>query len=298
MKMPDIQYPPSRPQSVGEILDLGFRIFGTTLLKCLPYSFLAVILGQLPTFYDLASGRASLPSAQGLQRLLDPLWWLVLVVAVVGSLTLSNAVMLRQHARASGHSPAARDELARGLRRVPGMLLIVVLLALAVLVTFIPLFVLAWQILHVGPSAQALGFLWLIVAGYVLLLVSASWAIVRWICSGAIYLLTERAAVASMRHSWHLTSGSFWRLTLIYSVGIVLLLVLYALASVIAGAAALVIARGDVAVITAVWAACMALLGVIATPFYSALVLAVYGDLAARKEGTDLAQRMSAPAAQ
>ena len=37
-------------------------------------------------------------------------------------------------------------------------------------------------------------------------------------------------------------------------------------------------------------------LGALATPFYTALALAVLGDLKVRKEGTDLEQRISATA--
>src|SRR2546430_4501110 len=60
--MPNILYPPPRPQSVGEILDSAFRIFGVTLLRCLPYSFLGVIVGHLTTFYDLATGHPVVPT--------------------------------------------------------------------------------------------------------------------------------------------------------------------------------------------------------------------------------------------
>ena len=65
--MGNIIYPPSRPQSVGEVLDSAFRIYGTTLLKCLPYSFASVIVGQLLSLYDVlhrpAATGAALPAA-------------------------------------------------------------------------------------------------------------------------------------------------------------------------------------------------------------------------------------------
>ena len=57
-------YPPARPQSVGEVLDLAFRIFGATLLKCLPFAALAVIAGQLPNAYTLSSGQPLLTNPQ------------------------------------------------------------------------------------------------------------------------------------------------------------------------------------------------------------------------------------------
>jgi len=58
---------------------------------------------------------------------------------------------------------------------------------------------------------------------------------------------------------------------------------------------ALPFARGDMAVLTAVSTVVVVILGAIGTPFYSALALAVFGDLSARREGADLAQRISAP---
>jgi hypothetical protein len=97
-------------------------------------------------------------------------------------------------------------------------------------------------------------------------------------------------------HSWQLTAGNFWRLSVIYAVGVVLIIVLYVLSGVVGAVIALLLAHGDVAVITATSAVLVTLLGAIVTPFYSALVLAVFGDLSVRGEGADLAQRISAPA--
>src|SRR5258707_959267 len=134
--MPNILYPPPRPQSVGEILDSAFRIFRATLLKCLPYATVAVIASQLPNIYYLATGRGAL----------------------------------------------------------------------------------------------------------------------------------------------------------------VLLIVLYFLSGLIAGILAVLLAHGDIAVITAGTTVLVVVLSAIGTPFYWALALAVLGDLSARREGADLEQRLSAPA--
>lgn len=298
--MPNILYPPPRPQSVGEVLDSAFRIFGATLLKCLPYSFLGIIVSHLTTMYDVATGH---PIVQATLRVLqthDPLWWILLLVAVFGTVTLTNAVLLRQYALATGHSVSTGSELATGARRVPGMLLIAMLLTLAITATFIPLLIVAWPLVGIGSSSKALlpGVIWMLVAVSVLLLISASWVAVRWICAGAVYLLTDRGPVASMSYSWQLTSGNFWRLSVIYAVGVVLIIVLYVLSSVIGGVIALLLAHGDVAVITATGAVVVTLLGAVVTPFYSALLLAVFGDVSVRREGADLAQRISAPATQ
>jgi hypothetical protein len=296
--MPNILYPPPRPQSVGEILDSAFRIFGATLLKCLPYSFLGVLVSHLTTMYDVAAGRPIVPTTLRAQATHDPFWWILFVVAVFGTATLTNAVLLRQYALATGHPVATGSELATGARRVPGILLIAILMVLAIVATLIPL-LLVGSLMTVGSSTARLpALIGAFVVGCLLALVAASWAVVRWICAGTAYLLTDRGPVASMRHSWQLTAGNFWRLSVIYTVGIVLIIVLYVLSSLIGGVVALLLAHGDVAVITATGAVVVTLLGAIVTPFYSALLLAVFGDLSVRSEGADLAQRLAAPATQ
>lgn len=295
--MANILYPPPRPQSVGEILDLAVRVFSATLLKCVPYSLTAVIVGRLPTIYDLATGH-SVPQALGLQQSHDARWWTLLCLAVLGATTLSNAVLLRQYALATGHRAASGNELATGARKTPGIVLIGLLIGLAVFVTFLPAAaLLGLTVAGIGTAptkaAALVGFLAVVL---ILLLICASWAITRWICSGAAYLLTDRGPLASMSYSWQLTKGSFWRLSAIYAVGMVLMIVFYLVSLVIGGFVGVLFAHGDVAMIVALSAVLMALLGALVIPFYSALVLAVFGDVLVRRQGVDLEQRISAQA--
>jgi hypothetical protein len=302
--MGKILYPPTRPQSVGEVLDTAFRIYGTTLLKCLPYTFTSVILGQTLSIYDVmhrhaATATTALQAAPQIPRLPGPIWWVLFLLLVVVDTMFANAVFLRQYALATGRPASMRAELGAGLRRAPGVLLVGLLVALAFAVTLFPVLLLLAAIgaplgvFHTGPALSSqIGFV--VALGLAMLLASA-WVLIRWVCSVPIYLLGERGPVASMSHSWELTRGNFWRLSVIYSVGAVLLLVFYALASIVGGVAALWLARGDVLVVMAATTAVIALLAALFTPFYHALVLAVYGDLSARREGADLAQRISAP---
>jgi hypothetical protein len=289
--MANILYPPARPLSVGEVLDLAFRMFGATLVKCLPYSFAAVIIGQLPNLRDLLHGQNALlmqPDAQ-MRRLHDPSWLFMELVAGCGIVLLYSAVILRAYALVTGHPVASGVELTSSLRRFPGMLLIWILVVLAMVACLAPaaLFLLAGS----GFAGTAMA----VVAG-VVLLIPASWLALRWSCSGTVYLLTDRGAVASMAHSWHLTEGSFWRLSLIYTVGIVVIVVLSGITGMLSGMLAAIFARGDIVFMMGVITAVAVLLGAISTPFYVALALAVLGDLSVRKEGSDLAERISSPA--
>ena len=55
-------YPPPRPLSVGEVLDLSFRIYHRTFVKCLVFGGLAVVANWLPNLYAIARGQTALQS--------------------------------------------------------------------------------------------------------------------------------------------------------------------------------------------------------------------------------------------
>ena len=107
--MTNIPYPPPRPLSVGEILDLTFRIYRATLVKCLVFAGLGLLAGQLPNLYSLARGRPLLRAASSTHdifaQFLDPGFWLAYVVAVLLTLTFHAAVLLRQHRVVTGAAP-------------------------------------------------------------------------------------------------------------------------------------------------------------------------------------------------
>jgi membrane-anchored glycerophosphoryl diester phosphodiesterase (GDPDase) len=303
--MGNIIYPPSRPQSVGEVLDSAFRIYSTTLLKCLPYSFASVIVGQLLSLYDVlhrpAATAAALPAA-AVHPAHGLTWGVLALLVTVASMMFANAVFLRQYALSTGRAPSMTGELSRSLRRVPGVLLMGILIALALLATMIPVvLVLAATgafaaITH--PAGLSGSQVWSMLAVVLVVATAASWVIIKWVCAMPVYLLTDRGPIDSMSHSWRLTAGNFWRLSIIYTVGVILLIVFYLLASIVGGMVALWLGRGDVVLWVAVSTAVVALLAALFTPFYHALVLAVFGDLSVRREGADLALRISATAIQ
>ena len=269
-------YPPPRPLSVGETIDLAFRIFRATLLTCLLFAGLAVIGSELPNIYNLAT-RHPLGSLLD-QR--DPVFWLLDLVGTVLTVLLWSAILLRQHAVISGAHVGG--ELATVVRRLPAIVALGVLILLATGVWFIP--VAAFR--SAGPAMALLAAL--------VLSLPATYVAVALSCAGPVLLITGRGAIDSMVHSWRLVSGSFWRLAAVYTVGLVLLFVLYALAGVVSMAVAVPLAHGDLAVMTAVTTVMVVILSALGTPFYTALALAVYGDLSVRREGADLAQRITA----
>ena len=278
--MANVLYPPPRPQSVGEILDSAFRIFRATLVKSLPYAVAAVIAGQLPNIYYLLSGRSMLQGLTG--QFKDPVWDALYILGYLIAVALWSAVLLRQYALATGHPADTSAELSTAVRRLPAMVLLGILTGCAIGIWFVP-----------GLALQGTARL----GAFLLLAIPACYMAVALSCGWAVLLVTGKGAVASLMHSYRLTSGSFWRLTLIYTVAFVLLMVLYMVSGLIAGLVSVLLGHGDIAVITAATTVFVVILSAVGTPFFWALALAVLGDLSVRKEGADLAQRLSTPAA-
>ncbi len=271
-------YPPPRPLSVGETIDLAFRIFRATLLTCLLFAGLAVIASELSTLYKLVSHRALVSLLD--ER--DPKFWLLYIFGLLVAMVLYSAMMLRQYAVVSGRTPASGSELGTALRRLPGLALLWVLYALATFIWFVP-----------AEAFRSSGILTLILVVAVLS-IPATWIGITFSASWPVFLLTGRGALASLVHSRRLVTGSWWRLAVIYTVALLMLLAFYAVAGVVAVAAAVPIARGDVVVTAALASIIAVILTAVSAPFFTALFLAVYGDLSVRREGADLAQRIAA----
>jgi hypothetical protein len=279
--MSNIAYPPQRPLSVGEILDLSFRIYRTTFVRCLLFATFGVLAGQLTNVYGLAHGRGLqgfVQSMQGGSR--DPVFWLVYVLAIVLSLVFYAAVLLRQRTVIGG-SPGG-GELGAAVRRAPAMLVLLVLMGLTAGACLAPALLASSAVTRAGLV--------------VLLMIPLSYVLIALSCAYTVLLLEQAAPLASYVRSWRLTYGSFWRLSLIYLVALIVLLALTAVLGMVSAFVAGLFGRGDVVLVAATAGVIIIVLSALTTPFYTAVALAVYGDLAARKEGTDLEQRISATA--
>jgi hypothetical protein len=281
--MSTVPYPPQRPLSVGEVLDLSFRIYRATLVKCLLFATCGVIAGQLWNIYTLTKGRPLAGSPTGLEGLLaqarDPTLDALYVIGVVLSAIFYAAVLLRQ--RALMAEGASANELSAALRRTPALIALFVLICLGSAACFLP----AWV---AGGGLRVL----LILVGAIAL----SCVLVAISCAPTILLLDDVGPVVSLSRSWQLTSGSFWRLSIIYTVALFIILALSGVIAAVAAFMAGALAHGDVVMFAAFAEVIAVLLGTLSTPFYCAVALAVLADLKVRKEGADLAQRISATA--
>ena len=269
-------YPPTRPSSVGEVLDLAFRIFKVTLIRALPYGIVAVIAQQISSLHNFGS----VPPAPFANPLIGGTCF---VLGPLLALLAWSSMLLCQQSIVEHRPTSARVELGAAVRRmmafVPATLLFLAVVAgdFAVLWALPPAY-----------HAQARIVL-LVVSLYLAILLSCTWPAV--FCGGL-------GPVAALRHSVRLVWGNWWRVTLVYMVSVVIVLVI----AIVLGAliAALVSSLGvGVPVMTSVvYAEVANALGAFMAPFAGALLLAVYGDLRVRKEGTDLQQRIAGAVAE
>jgi hypothetical protein len=251
-------YPPSRPQSIAEVLDTGFRIFQISLPRCVGYGVLSVLAGQLPNIYDLATGRPIGQFGRG-----DPIWFLWYIVGAVAMLVLWTAMMLRQAAIASGRATTLSAEARVAFARLPYVILLLLACFLAI----------------------AMGTLLLVLPGlYLAVALTLSWPAL---------VLTRQDVLSAMRYSLGLIRRNWWRTTLIFAVALAVVFMFYSFGLILSALILRFAGAEDIAVVTAVSAAVVVAMGAVASPFMCALLLATFGDLQVRREGTDLERRMA-----
>jgi len=275
--MPSVLYPPSRPQAIGEVLDSAVRIFKATLLKVLPYSVLATVAGQLQNIYIILSGHNIRPFSNS-----DPGWWVVYLLGTIVGAALINGIIVRQATIATGSESVGMTALKEGLRNVPAVVLMGIVMVVLVGIWFVPLMVI--------PAAHRS---W---TG-ALLAVPAFYLLVLFLCSWPARLVDRKGPIESLRYSAHLVRGNWWRTVMVYLVVLTMIIVLSVTAGLIVGVLTQLLAARDLAVSTAVSAVMVVASGAVFVPFVSSMSLALYGDLQSRKDGADLERRIAgAPA--
>lgn len=251
-------YPPASPQSIGQVLDTAFHFFKVSLVKCLPYGMLSMLAVQLPNIYYLALGRPMEPFGGG-----DPMWVALYLIGTVISFMMVSAVFVRQWHLLTHRPTSVRVEMRSVLRRLPAVIVMVILMTLLCA---------GGLILFILPGLYfltALAFAW------------------------PALLLGSRGPVSAIRYSLHLVKGNWWRTTAVLTVALTIAIVAYIVVFALMGIVMVLAGANDVAMFTAAWAVVLIALGAVGLPVYTAMVLALYGDLILRREGADLANRLA-----
>lgn len=254
---------PASPQSIGGVLDDGFRLYRASLGKIWGLAFLASLVSQLPSAFMppaaemAAAGEAIMPTV------------LILVaVSLVAGMFFLGAIIARIDAVADQQPMTLGGAFGVGFKKMLPLLGAAVLYGLAMFV----------------------GLILLVVPGIILGLSLA-------FCVYAV-VLDDVGPVTALTASHRLVWGNWWRTLVIISVGMVVLMAAYLLIGIVVG---IVVAAGGSTepgvLLRVVELVLVPLLGAVLTPLVYALYLATYYDLKLRRSGADLEQRLTATAA-
>jgi hypothetical protein len=270
--------PLNRPLRTAELLDLVFRLFRSTLVRCLVIALAAVVVGQIPAALDLARGTLLRPLTEK-----GVLWWIVFVTSTLVNVLLSVALLWRQWQLAQGRFAPLATDLRAALRLWPGVfsttLLVILLIALPV-------------------AAGAAAWLTLGWTGRLVLLpalgVALGWLLVPLFLAVQVQVIEGRGPAASLPRTFALVRGHWWRTTLALTVGGIVVLVFYSVGGLIGLLIAQMLGGADLAVFSVVTTVVTALLGGLFMPFYTALTLVIVLELKLRREGADFGARVDA----
>lgn len=249
------------PLSIGQLLDQGFHIYGATLRSVWPLSLAAGLVPALPVVvFQLISDAGSMGGMT--------LVAVSLLGALLISIFLTVVLLLRIDTLVRAQAPPWVMTFRQARERFVPMLLGSLLYMVAVLV----------------------GLVLLLVPGLILM-------VSLWIFQAAVVLDSDRPLQALQR-SHRLVWGNWWRTAIILSIPTVIFLALYAMMGMVVGVLLVLGGLGDavagkqalfMVVDTLVQGVASALL----MPLFYAINLSLFHDLKLRKEGIDLAARIS-----
>jgi hypothetical protein len=249
----------SEPQSIGRVLDSGFRLFVKSFAGVFPLSLAAAAVLAMPNIASILSSGAE----QGDSPMPASTVVVTFLVALPIYMILIAAVVYRLGAAAELHDASVGQALARGVRCMLSLLGAAILYLLAV----------------------AGGLILLVIPGIILML-SLSFGFFA-------IVLDDDSALAGLKHSHRLVWGNWWRTLTVVSVPVVIVMVLYIGLVTVFGVS--VFMSGGQASSDALITVSLveAAIGGITAPLMYSIMIAQYHDLKLRKEGHDLAARLA-----
>jgi hypothetical protein len=274
-------YPPPGPQSIGRVLDTAFRIFKASAVRCLVLGPLAIISGQAPNIYHLATGQPRVTFGGN-----DPVWWALYALGAFASLAFTSALIMHQHDIVAGIPTRAIEKLKKAIRALPAVIGMAVLIL--VLIGALPG---ALVLVSVYTDFNMLSVAWRLLV-MVAALLSIYLLVGLWPAWCAL-LIDRLPAPGALRFSLNLVRGNWWRtLLLLVITGVVMFVFYFVIIAVLAP----LVGAMEVALVAAVTEVLAVALSALVAPYFSGTLLAIYGDLKARREGADLERRIAAVA--
>jgi hypothetical protein len=250
----------------GEVLDAAFRLFRAGLLRCLPYSGLAVLVFELPTVYETFVAPALAAPGDGaigatLQRVN---WGLAALLATA----LLGVITLRLQTISQGVRPRFRVELIAVMKRWPAALI-------ATVGAFgFPLLFYAMS----GAIGNILPGGGLALVGVPMLWPSALFAVALpafW-CDGL-------GPIAAIARALRISRRRSWRMFGALLATVCMVAVFYAVSAILIGMLSPMLGRADLFLIALVRSLLALVVGAIGVPFALAVLIVAYEDLKLRE---------------
>lgn len=251
---------PVSPQSIGKVLDTGFRLFAYSFKRVFVLTLLAVLAFSVPNFLFNSMAAAD---PQALAQSFGAQMILTFLVAYIVGMVFYNAVYSRMGALAYNRDGSAGDAVKVGLRKVFPALLALILYMLAVIV----------------------GSILLIIPG-VILMVSLFLYMPLIICD-------NEGPVSALTTSHRLVWGNWWRTLAVFMAPFFVAMIVYMAIGMVAGVVAGLSAAGAVdgptpEFINVIMSLVMIVVSLFIYPFLTAFMLVQLNDLKLRKRGVDL----------
>jgi hypothetical protein len=303
----DVYTRPNAPRSIGGVLDDGLKLWLESLSKTWPLALIAQLLYAIPLVMlrvqikdmPVALGSNALTAANAANAQLflalfkSPILILTYLVTILIAVACYTAIVTRIEGVATNSAPSLRASLASGFRLLPRVLLQLLVLILAGIVIGI-----IWGV-GAGFASAATGAKSSVmpIVSITIMFLLMGFLLGRVFLSYFALVVDDAGAMASIKLSWTLTRGCWWRCSAIL---LVLIIIGVVFAIVVAFANGLIlVSLGATSVAATVLEQ---LVGVVANTFlgslYPAVLIAIFHDLKLRKQGVDLVGRVNALAPQ
>jgi len=275
---------PTEPRSIGGVLDDGFRLWRSAFSKAWPIAVMGQLLMAIPLAIYWVQFGAPLGGQQAAVAMMKgsvglSLTYLVFSIAAIG---FHNAVIAQTDSTTNGAGEPIGLSLSVGFRLLGRAFLMGILVGFAVA---LPLAVLFFILLGASTMVR-------VIVGAMALLVLC-YAVGKVILGAVVLIVEDKRALESLRRSWTLTAGYWWHVAIILTVLVIVIVAVFLFIGIIAGIVAA--SMGSTAGTAGLLIQGISLLGnTLISPLYAAVLVAIYHDLKLRKEGADLAGRVSA----
>jgi hypothetical protein len=255
--------PLARPLMTGEVLDAGFRLFRAGLLRCLPYSGLAVLVFELPTAYATFVVPSFAVPQGGAQ--FRPVGW---IIAALLATALLGVITLRLQAIAQGMRPRFRVEMKTALRRWPAALIA----TLGALGFPLLLFSMSSALSNILPGA-----------GLALIGVPLLWPSALFVVALPAFWCDGFGALSAVLQSLRVSRRRSWRMFGALLATACMVAVFYAVSAIIVGLMSPLLGRADLFLIALVRSLLALVVGAVGVPFALAVLIVAYEDLKLRE---------------